>query len=373
MRHAWSGGAERYLNYLAKGLAERGHEVTIACRSHGEPPHPDVQFELLRPFAIGSAWRYWAFARSLEKYFAANSARFDAVFGLGRTWSQDIIRVSGGCHQTWLDTMSDGKEGGRRTRLKDRIYLRLEARSFAPGAYKKIICNSAMVRRDVIQRYQVPEEAIEVIHNGADLERFNPRHRTQSGLQVREQAGFSQDNVVFVFLGTGFQRKGLDLLLQAFSGMSQAQPQARVLVAGRDSRMAAYQRQARALGVSDKVVFLGERLDAEACLAAGDVLVLPTRYDPFANVTVEALASGLPVITSDTNGGAEMIPGDSVGSVVPMGPGVVTALTNAMKVWCDPLRIAAGRAAAREVAEQHGIESKLEDAVRLIQDVAHET
>ena len=371
LRHAYTGGAERYLNALAKGLCERGHEVTIACRSHAVPPHPRVKFARLHPFAIGGAWRHWGFAKALSQWLATEPSRFDVVVGLGRTWSQDVLRVGGGCHQTWLDQISQSNPGTDSTkpRFKDRVYLRLEARSFEAGAYRKIICNSRMVRRDVMQRYAVPDDAIQVIYNGVDLERFNPRNAYDKGRQIRHEAGFSENDVVFTFLGTGFERKGVDLLLSAFAQIASTVDHARVLIIGKDSRLSVYQQQAHDLGIANKVVFLGERLDAQDCLAAGDVLVLPTRYDPFANVTVEALASGLPVITSDTNGGSEILSGE-VGSVIPMGKNVINELAQAMQDWSDPTRVRSASAAARKIAEQHSIESKLDAAIQLIHEVA---
>lgn len=371
LRHAYSGGAERYLNYLAQGLCERGHDVTIACRSHAEAPHPNVEFALLRKFAIGSAWRHWAFARSLEQFIARDKTRFDAVFALGRTWSQDIVRVSGGCHQTWVNNLP-GTEQASGLPYKDRVKLRLEARSFAPGAYRKVICNSDMVRRDVIRRHAVPEHAIEVIYNGVDLERFNPRHRDTVGAEIRREAGFSKDNVVFVFLGTGFERKGLDIALRAFAQAAHDHTEMRLLIAGRDSTSAIYEQLSRELQIDNQVVFLGERLDAQACLTAGDVLVLPTRYDPFANVTIEALACGLPVITSDTNGGSEIMPSEAVGTVLSMDENIIANLAQAMREWNDPGRIEKASLAARSVAEQHGIDNKLDAAIKLIEEVVLE-
>lgn len=373
LRHAYSGGAERYLNYLAKGLAERGYEVMIACRSHAEPPHPNVRFKRLRPLAIGGAWRHWVFARALSRWLAARSPQFDVVVGLGRTWSQDILRVGGGCHQTWLDQMShsNARSGANTAKpsFKDRIYLQLEARSFRTGAYRKIICNSDMVRRDVMQRYGVPGDAIQVIHNGVDLERFNPNNALEAGRKIRRDAGFSDDHLVFTFLGTGFERKGVDLLLSAFAQIAASVSHVRVLIIGKDSRLAAYQQDASDLGIANKAVFLGERLDAQNCLAAGDVLVLPTRYDPFANVTVEALATGLPVITSDTNGGCEILTGET-GAVVPMGKNIVNELAQAMRHWSDPAKVRTASLAARDVAEKHAIESKLDATIQLINEVA---
>ncbi|HXG29922.1 MAG TPA: glycosyltransferase family 4 protein [Nevskiales bacterium] len=375
MRHAHSGGTERYLNYLAQYLCERGHEVTIVCRSHRESPHPRARFVVLHNFALGPGWRRWAFARAVERYVRKHGNEYDVVFGLGRTWSQDIVRMGGGCYQTQLDAMSDfvGAASSRPTQLrfKDRVALAIEQRCFAAGAYRRIITNAAMVKRDVMQRYGVPEAAIEVIYNGVDLERFHPRHRDGRGAVIRREAGFAPDHVVFLFLGSGFPRKGLDLLLEAFPFVTATHPHARLLVVGRDSGQPRYEARARALGIANEVRFLGARTDPEACYGAADVYVLPTRYDPFANATIEALASGMPVVTTDSNGGSELIESDVQGSVFSLSDGR-EKLVQALRTWCDAGRIQQASIAARRLAERHGIESKMQATLDLLQAVAAE-
>lgn len=375
MRHAHTGGTERYLNYLAHYLCGRGHEVTIVCRSHKASPHPKARFVVLHNFALGPAWRRWAFARAVERYVREHGHEFDVVFGLGRTWSQDVVRMGGGCYQTQIEAMAGflGAARGRSTRLrlKDRAGLVIERRTFTPGAYRRVIANAQMVKRDVMQRHGVPETAIEVIYNGVDLERFNPRHRDGGGAKIRREAGFGAEHVVFLFLGSGFPRKGFDLLLEAFPAVLKAQPNARLLVVGKDSGQQAYEARAAKLGIAQAVKFLGGRGDAEACFGAGDVYVLPTRYDPFANATIEALASGLPVITSRTNGGGELIEPGVQGSLVSVGEGV-EALAQVLVEWCDPARIASGARAARVLAERHDIDSKMQATEELLRAVADE-
>ncbi|MGH8454427.1 MAG: glycosyltransferase family 4 protein [Nevskiales bacterium] len=375
MRHAHTGGTERYLNYLAHYLCGRGHAVTIVCRSHTEPPHPQARFVVLHDFALGPAWRRWAFARAVERYVREHGHEYDMVFGLGRTWSQDVLRMGGGCYQTQIGAMSGflGAASSRSTRLqpKDRVALAIEKKTFAPGACRRVITNAAMVKRDLMRRYAVPDSAVEVIYNGVDLERFNPRHRTGQGAGIRRAAGFTPEHIVFLFLGSGFPRKGFDLLLEAFPAVLKSHPAARLLVVGQDSGQAAYEARAAELGVPQAVKFLGGRPDAEACFGAGDVYVLPTRYDPFANATLEALASGLPVITTDTNGGGELIEPGVQGSVISLDDGV-EGLGRTLLAWCDPARIATASVAARMLAERHGIESKLQATERLLEAVAEE-
>lgn len=375
MRHAHTGGTERYLNYLAHYLCEQGHEVTIVCRSHKEAPHAAVRFVVLHNFALGPAWRRWAFARAVEAYVDRHGSEFDVIFGLGRTWSQDVVRMGGGCYQTQIDAMSGflGAASSRTTRLqwKDRAALAIEKRTFQPGAYRRVITNAEMVKRDVMHRHAVPGTAVEVIYNGVDLERFNPRHRTGEGAKIRRLAGFGSEHLVFLFLGSGFPRKGFDLLLEAFPKVHQQYPAARLLVVGKDSGQAGYEKRAQVLGISQAVRFLGGRSDAEACFGAADVYVLPTRYDPFANATIEALASGLPVITTTGNGGGELIDQNVHGNVISLEDGV-EGLVRVMQSWCDPERVAQASLAARKLAEQHGIKSKMQSTEQLLMTVAEE-
>ncbi len=372
MRQARTGGTERYLDALAAHLARRGHEVVIVCRSHAEPPHPAVRFRVLHGFALGGAWRMWGFARAVERHVALES--YDLVVGLGKTWTHDVVRLGGGCQRTYLElahrsTLSPAEillGGGV---LKHRIALWIEERALASAACARVIVNSEMVRRDAQARYALPDEKIETIYNGVDLERFHPRLRATRGAELRSELGLSAGELVVLFLGSGYARKGLDLLLQAFPRLARERPEARLVVAGFDSLRRRFEERARALGLGRSALFLGGRLDPEACFAAADLFALPTRYDPFANATLEALASGIPVITSTHNGGGELIEPLVQGTVVDLAGGS-EALAEALLFWVDRERAERGGRAARALAERHGERSKLERAEALFQEVA---
>jgi len=359
-RHAAVGGTERFLNALAAFLAERGHAVVIVCRRHEAAPHERVRFERLRGFALGSSWRLWRFSRDLERHL--ERADYDVVLGLGKTVTQDVIRAGGGCHQTYIDAAS---RWTRRPwerwlglgRIKNRLALELERRAYSPARCGRVITNSKMVQRDIIARHGVPERSISVIYNGVDLRRFSPRNREEAGAELRRRLGFLPEHCVLLFLGRGFGRKGLDRALEAFARIRDARPSARLLVAGHDRRRPAYERLAGRLGLADVVRFVGERGDPESCYGAADLYVLPTRYDPFAFSVIEALASGLPVVTTDGNGASELIDA-SVGSVVSAG-GDAGELAAALLHWTEPGRAAGARPAARALAERHPFEATL--------------
>ncbi|HZJ69898.1 MAG TPA: glycosyltransferase family 4 protein, partial [Planctomycetota bacterium] len=360
-RHAAVGGTERFLNALAAHLAERGHEVVIVCRRHEAAPHPRVRFERLHGFALGTSWRLWRFARDVERHLAGT--HYDLVLGLGKTARQDVIRAGGGCHQTYVElahrwVKQPWERGLGLGRLKNRLAIALERRAYSPGAYRRVIAISEMVKRDLVARHGVPERSIRVIHNGVDLRRFHPSRRAGEGTALRASLGWDPEHVVLLFLGRGFGRKGLDRLLEAFAQIAGERPQARLLVVGRDRGQPAYERQAARLGLGERVRFLGERGDPEACYAAADLYVLPARYDAFAFSVLEALATGLPVVTTDRTGASELLD-ESVGTVI-SAEGDAAELAAALARWLEPGRIERARSAARARAERHPFERTLQ-------------
>lgn len=371
MRHAATGGTERYLDLLSLHLARRGHDVRVVCRSHGAPAHPAVRFHVLHDVAIGGAWRMWAFARAVERH--VRSHEYDVVYGLGKTWSHDVVRLGGGCHATYLELAHRATRVGHKRLLpgagaKHRLALRIEERALSPGAYSTVVTNSHLVERDVSRRHGVPADRLRVIHNGVDLERFHPRLRGGPGRALRGELGAEDGALVCLFLGSGYGRKGLGDALRAFALVARRVPRALLWVAGFDSTAPRYAGLARELGIHERTRFLGGRADAETVFAGADLYVLPTRYDPFANATLEALASGLPAFTTDRNGAGELIEPGVQGAVLPVGD--VERLAAELVAWSEPERLAEGRRAARRLAEQHGFGAKMEATEAVLEEAA---
>ncbi len=372
LRHAKSGGVERYLELLSAHLADAGHEPVVVCRSHAEPHHAGVEFVRLRPLSLGGAARLWNFAGAVERHVAA--ADYDLVYALGRTWTHDAIRLGGGCHATYLELAHDATRTPlerliRKGERKQRVQLELERRALAPGNYARVITNSELVKRDAMERHAIPEDKVSVIHNGADTTRFTPALRTGPGRELRASLGWNGDEEVLLFLGTGYGRKGLDLVLEGAARLAPDRPGLRLLVVGFDSAQPRYEARAAELGIRERCAFLGGRTDAEVCFAAADVYALPTRYDPFANSTIEALASGLPTITTRTNGGCEVIDEGVDGSVLCETP-TGDELAERAAFWFD--HRAEGAEAARAKGLLHDAPKKLETTRLLLEQLAQE-
>jgi UDP-glucose:(heptosyl)LPS alpha-1,3-glucosyltransferase len=308
----------------------------------------------------------FSFARAVERHVL--SSDYDVVVGLGKTWTHDVIRLGGGCHQTFLD------QTPRRSRLRvewlrNRCALMLEARGLARGAYTRVMTNSMMVKRDVMSRYNIPEKVITIVPNGVDVDRFHPRHKTDGGAMLRQQLGFDTSHIVLVFVGTGYQRKGLDRLMQVFPILRQQCPASRLLVVGHDSNLLRWQRQAESMGIASYIRFLGARRDPEICYGAGDLYVLPTRYDPFANATLEALASGLPVITTVHNGGCEVLEHGVHGTLMDNSDNPQTLL-QALLPWLDRRRLQETIQVVHEQAAHYGFRREMEASTTVLMEAA---
>ncbi|QIZ78353.1 glycosyltransferase family 4 protein [Ferrimonas lipolytica] len=302
IRHADTGGTEQFLNQIAHQLAVEGHHVSILCRTHANASHPNIKFVAFNNWALGRGHRLWRFAKDVERHIGQHS--YDVVLGLGRTWSQDIIRVGGGLYR---EQIGQG-QGKSRWWPKDIIARLIEKRSFTPSNYQLVLANSEQTRHSLANEYQIPTDKMVTIHNAVDISRFSDSIRSDAGLALRQQCGFSESNNVFLFLGSGYQRKGLDRLLPAFAEIAKTDSNARLIVVGFESSQASYQRLAETLNIDQQVTFLGGRKDVEVCYNAADCYVMPTRFDAFGYSAIEALACGLPVIITDSAGAAEVMP-----------------------------------------------------------------
>jgi UDP-glucose:(heptosyl)LPS alpha-1,3-glucosyltransferase len=203
---------------------------------------------------------------------------------------------------------------------------------------------------------------VRVIYNGVDLERFHPRHAAVHRDLARADASVSHADRVLLFAGSGYERKGLATAIEALPDL----PGRILLVIGRGDE-SRYRRLAARLDVGDRVRWLGVRADLERWYGAADVLVLPTRYEPFGNVHLEALASGLAVVTTTAAGGAEVIEEGKNGAVI--APGDPAALADAVDRLLAESPAALGEAARRS-AEPYTYQRQAEEFERLYREIA---
>lgn len=302
-RYTGYGGAERYVSQLARRLMERGHEVHMLARAWDAAGDEGLVFHRIDSGGGPTAVRLRRFARNVAREVAAGG--FDLVHSFERTYSQDVFRAGDGCHREWLVRRArvQGAWRGWLDRLnpRHRAFLDLEARMFADPRLKMVLVNSLRGRDEIMHHYGLPETKIRVLYNGLDRNRFHPGLRAQHRADVRRELKLAGDEPVVLFVGSGFLRKGLGELIRALPGTA-----GNLMVIGRD-RFEPFDRLARRVGVSGRVITLGPRSDVERFYAAADVFCLPSWYEPFSNACLEAMAAGLPVVTSRETGAAEAI------------------------------------------------------------------
>jgi UDP-glucose:(heptosyl)LPS alpha-1,3-glucosyltransferase len=304
------GGAERFVARAVAALVKEGVRVTVVARQWQERAGEGAD-ELLRcnPFYLGRVWRDRGFASAVCGMLAVR--RFDLVQSHERIACCDVYRAGDGVHAQWLAnrarTLGPLGRLGLALNPYHHYLLDAERRLFASPRLRAVICNSNMVREEIRSHFGTAEEKLHVIHNGVDLEAFHPRLRARRGA-ARAQLGIADETMLYLFVGSGFERKGLPRLIEALARRDKAE----LIVVGKDKREAAMRRLAAHLGLDKRVHFLGGQENVAPWYGAADCFVLPSLYDPFPNAALEAMACGLPVIVSSQCGTAELIaPGEN--------------------------------------------------------------
>lgn len=338
LKYEPGGGAETTLDLLARGLVAAGHAVTVITSAWSGQPPQGVEVRQVAAPGKGAA-RLNAFAQGAAA--AAANLRLDTWLSLERTPGAPVLRAGDGVHASWLARRAPYE--GLLKRLSfavnplHRAFLDLERRALTHPDLRWVIANSRLVAGELQRYYGLGPERVTVAYNPVDTSRLDPAKGPAVRRDTRAALGLGESEPALLFLGSGFERKGLAFAIAALARL----PQARLLVAGRD-RTTAFARQARRLGVAGRVSFLGPRGDAPALIAAADAMVLPTIYDPCANACLEALHLGLPVVTTAANGASELV-AEGVGGFTVAEPADAAALAAACARALDLGRVAPPR------------------------------
>ena len=346
--HSETGGAEAYLKRLARGLSESGH--TTRLFTDAAWPAREWPWGPMTRLRGESAQR---FADELEKIGPEDHC--DLLLSLERVWRCDVYRAGDGIHQAWMRRRAAVSSFARRllSRLnaKHRETLELEKALFTGGA-RRVIANSQMVKREAEEFYGYPAGQIDVVPNGVPLMEFRPD--PEARLRRRKILRLRDDEIALLFVGSGWERKGLRFALDAVKSLGKNY---RLLIAGRGRRR---------LASGSSVQWLGAVRDLPALYSAADIFLLPTLYDPFSNACLEALAAGLPVVTTRANGFSEIIEHGVHGSIVERAPDTAE-IRAALLFWSDPERRRAARSAILERASHFDISVNVERTLAVLQ------
>jgi UDP-glucose:(heptosyl)LPS alpha-1,3-glucosyltransferase len=366
------GGAETTLQHLARGLAAAGHEVTV----YGTQPADEAK-AVLGPGIGYVPVSVWGGKTARLLSYALNTRRLlreaapQVVFSLERTLSPQVYRAGDGCHREWLRLRTLYlSPAGRAVQVLSPFHrglLALERRLFSDPGLQRVIANSSQVQEEIVRHYQVDPARLVVIYNGLDRQRFRPLAEPER-LALKARLGAAGVPII-LFAGSGFGRKGLTYLLDAFSNIKN---QDSVLWVVGKGRLAPYQRQARRLGLEGRIKFWGPQADLAPFYQAATVLALPTIYDPCSNVVLEALGCGAPVITTATNGAAEFLTPGTNGAILAR-PDDLTGLTHALEEYLARGEAPEVRQAAAAAVAHLSWEATVTQTLAVLEEVAKNT
>ncbi len=344
-----SGGAESYLKRLALGVVAQGHEAHLFTTK--EWPPNEWPFGRIVQVNAGSAI---GFADEVEKLRSQTAC--DVLMSLERIWRCDVFRAGDGVHQAWLNRRKEFAPPFRRFawrfNRKHSDLLRLEKSLLDNRGAERVIANSQMVKAEIVDLYNYRRDQVDIVRSGVPLDRFHADSIQRE--KSRAQLGLESDDVVGLFVGSGWERKGLRYAIEAIETC--ANSKLRLLVAGRGDSVHYWSRCAQ---------FLGEVADLYPIYQASDIFILPTIYDPFSNACLEALACGLPVITTRANGFCEIMEDRIHGSIVDR-PDSVRDLRSALEAWSDPTRRAAARSSILKCAARFDISKNIDETVAIL-------
>ena len=366
-KYVFHGGAEGFSRELISQLAGQGHKVHIfALQWDGANVPADVTFHKVPAISFNSFFRDLSFA--LSSYWLLGKDSFDIIQSHDKTLFQHIYRAGDGCHIEWLRQrwMRTGFLGKVSIALNPYhgLILSLERMILKGHRFKKVIAISHLVKNNIITHYGVPEKDIEVIYNGVDLRRFHPANRELYRREIRTRYSLPDDSFVLLFVGSGFERKGLEFLIKA---MELVPHPLTALIVGKGAATK-YKKSIK----RQNVIFCGPQQEVQKYYAAADIFVFPAIYEPFGNVHLEALASGLPVITTQLSGAAEMIQEGVHGFVAPV-PEDCALIAEKIQYLMDNQRAYESmRINARQRAEEFSLERHLNETLRLYQDITDE-
>lgn len=336
------GGMERAQAEVILGLLDRGWTVQVVARVCDLDPHPRLTWRRVRtprrPFAIA----YPLFAVVAMVVLALRRRGVVSALGAIVPNRVDVVVVQF-CHHGFraAETARASRDTLPR-RLNDalgrRLALGFERWCYRAGRVRRFIAVSDLIRTELETHFGHAARSVDVVPNGVDVERFRPD--PQRRMAFRSEHGLAQDARVALFAGGDWERKGLGVALQGCAGTGWS-----LLVVGEGDE-GDYLREASRLRVP--ALFTGRVADPSSAFAAADAFVLPSAYEGFALVTIEAAASGLPLVVTEATG-AGGLAADGGGLLVGRAAGDIRAALIALSD--DEVRRTAGAVARRAATE----------------------
>lgn len=365
------GGVEQWTHQFALRLLAAGHEVHVVARGFAS----DITPRGLACHSVVASASRLAFAAAAEDVL--RRLNLDVVHDTGCGWRADVFQPHGGSRvaafEQNLALMPAWQRRWKRLVAnwlpRYREFQALAARQYASDG-RRIVALSHMVANDLKRYHHVSPERLRIVYNGVDVRRFSPVRREEYRDVVRDRLGL-HDEVLLLIVAHNFRLKGVPTLMAAAAKLLRAGFSVHLAVAG-GKRLKRYAEKSRALGIGDEVTFLGAVDDVVPYYSAADLYVQPTFYDPCSLVVLEALAFGLPVVTTRMNGAGELITPGREGYVLDVPDDADTLASTLIPLVASAAKREEMGRAARELALAHTLEQNCRQIVAVYKEIVRE-
>lgn len=371
-----SGGAESYALSLAESLIQRGWEVHLYAQEWDGSPAEAIFHQIGIPQYLPSWAKMLYFAFMHKKMVQKED--FDVVVGFGNTIFMNVYQSHGGVHRysTRRKCFSIRNPLVRFLKrvliffsLKDKVRNWIESAPFRQQPPPKIIAISQMVVDDFISRFKIKAIDVSLIYNGIDLGKFNPGVRAQYRGDLRRKLNVADDEFLFLFLSYTLRKKGIFPLIEAAAILNENHKgKFKIVVVGKEPGQS-IREKIDEYGLAESVIFHGPTKNPLLYFANADVFVLPTYYDTCSLVTIEAMACGLPVITTEYNGAAGIIDPGVDGHVISHPP-EAKEIASAMGVYFSTAKLMEMSERATKKAKVYSLTANHEAVIRVCEEAA---
>lgn len=373
---AWRGGAETSTRQFMHHLMDAGVELHVYTRSRPSPV-PGLFVHSISGAAMSRTRKSVNFALRVDRMLGEES--FDVVHTFVPIRRADVYQPRGGSVPETMErnialrssaAMRRLKRAANRLNLKQRYMGRMERAMLEGAGQPTVAAISKYVARQFEEHYGLSADRIRLIYNGVDQDQLQPHHWELERAALRKEFAIRDDEILVLEVAHNFRLKGVEHWLQGLALLrKKGHGNIRSLVIGRGDSPRWHHR-AKKLGLGDVLEFVGPSERVKQFYHAADVLVHPTYYDPCSRVVLEAMAAGLPCITTRWDGAAEIITDGSSGFVLEEPDNVEQLADRVMKLMDGGLRASMG-AAGRKAVAPFSMSRHASDMLKLYEELAH--
>jgi len=305
------GGLQRDFLRIARTCHQRGHEIHVYTMCWEAELEPGFKLHIIAPHGWQNHARNWSFAEKVKSYLAAG--HYDLVIGFNKMPYLDMYYAADVCYQSRVRELHWPLY---RLLPRYRRLVALEESIFARGKPTEILLISPMQQQDFVRYYQTEPTRFHLLPPGISKDRIAPPNAAEIRTSIRQTHGLAVDDILLILVGSGFKTKGLDRAIRGLASLPTVlKDRAQLFVIGQDNP-ASFKKLANRLHVGQHVHFLGGRPDVPHYLLAADLLLHPAYHENTGTVLLEAIVSGLPVLTVDICGYAHFVMEANAGLVL---------------------------------------------------------